>query len=209
MGGPRDAEMSKALYDPLHGFNPPARYQQERAWCEVVSKEKHIQAAHERQNRARELGGPKRWPGGPACGFDEAAAARPPFFVDSDIWRGELHKRQPLKAQPSHGQAAGPDSLTRMDTMAIVDLKRRTEAELEKRSWSNHCCARVLAVCVHASSSEYAYAHACFRSRMHVAVYFLCDVAERRAWASNTRPPHVCVCEHLCAPQTGQRLSQT
>ena len=61
---------------------------------EQVAKEKHIQAAHERQNRARELGGPKRWPGGPACGADEAAAARPPFFVDSDIWRGELRKHQ-------------------------------------------------------------------------------------------------------------------
>ena len=37
------AKAANALYDPQFGWNPPARYQQERAWCEVVRKEKRIQ----------------------------------------------------------------------------------------------------------------------------------------------------------------------
>jgi hypothetical protein len=44
---------------------------------------------------------------------------------------------QPLKAEPAgsrHNAAHG--ELERMGTMAIVDLKRRTEEELEKRSWA-------------------------------------------------------------------------
>jgi len=44
---------------------------------------------------------------------------------------------QPLKAEPAgnrHNAAHG--ELEQMGTMAIVDLKRRTEEELEKRSWA-------------------------------------------------------------------------
>jgi hypothetical protein len=44
---------ANALYDAQHGWNPPNRFQQERAWCEVVQKEKHIQGKHEEQSRAR------------------------------------------------------------------------------------------------------------------------------------------------------------
>jgi len=41
--GAMAAKAANALYDPQFGWNPPARYQQERAWCEVVRKEKRIQ----------------------------------------------------------------------------------------------------------------------------------------------------------------------
>ena len=84
-----------ALYDRQFGWNPPARFQQERAWCEVVRKEKHIQGVHEKNNREHELHGSKRgrkWPGGPACGTDSSAAPCAPYFEDSDI----SHKYSPL-----------------------------------------------------------------------------------------------------------------
>jgi len=125
-----------ALYDPQYGFNPPARFQQERAWCEVIQKEKHIQGMHEKQARELERRGAqhgRKWPGGPACGSA-------PFFVDGDIWRNELLKRQPLKSDPSLASTSGVgnnrEELTRMQTTDILELKRRTEEELEKRSWA-------------------------------------------------------------------------
>jgi hypothetical protein len=78
-----------------------------------------------------------RWPGGPANGSDAPAAPQAPYFEDGDIWRSELLKRQPLKANPVGDERTVKRSeLTKMDTMAIVDLKRRTEEELEKRSWA-------------------------------------------------------------------------
>ena len=105
-----------------------------------MKKEKHIQGIHERHNREIELRGGNcghRWPGGPAIGSDGPAAPRAPYFEDGDIWRSELLKRQPLKAKPVDDERTVKHSeLTRMDTMAIVDLKRRTEEELEKRSWA-------------------------------------------------------------------------
>ncbi len=89
---------ANALYDAQYGWNPPNRFQQERAWCEVVQKEKHIQGKHEEQSRAleRRRCGPRahKWPGGPACGTEATAAPRAPFFEDGDIWRSELLKRQ-------------------------------------------------------------------------------------------------------------------
>lgn len=132
---------ANALYDAKNGWNPPSRFQQERAWCEVVQKEKHLQGRHEEQSRTleRRHGGPRghKWPGGATCGTEADAAPHAPWFEDGDIWRGELLKRQPLKAEPAgsrHNAAHG--ELERMGTMAIVDLKRRTEEELEKRSWA-------------------------------------------------------------------------
>lgn len=62
-----------------------------------VQKEKHIQGLHEKQNRELERRGSRRghkWPGGPACGTEAAAAPRAPYFEDGDIWRSELLKRQ-------------------------------------------------------------------------------------------------------------------
>lgn len=88
---------ANALYDPQFGWNPPARYQQERAWCEVVQKEKKIQAVQEKENRERERRSAPRgckWPGGPHCGTAGFVEQRAPFFSDGDIWRGELLKRQ-------------------------------------------------------------------------------------------------------------------
>ena len=112
---------ANALYDPTWGWNPPNRFQQERAWSEVVmhensslqrecerlevnvlvsqvNKEKHIQSVHEKQNRELDRRGSSarghKWPGGPACGTDAVAAPRAPWFEDSDIWRSELLKRQ-------------------------------------------------------------------------------------------------------------------
>lgn len=115
---------ANALYDPHYGWNPPARFQQERAWCEVVQKEKKIQAVHEQENRERDRRGSQRghkWPGGPACGRGGVAETAP-FFADGDIWRGELLKRQPLKAHPESSQRNShrTKELARMDTMAIV-----------------------------------------------------------------------------------------
>mmetsp|Transcript_38820 Transcript_38820/g.62560 ORF Transcript_38820/g.62560 Transcript_38820/m.62560 type:complete len:189 (+) Transcript_38820:3-569(+) len=131
---------AQAVYDPKYGWNAPARVQQERAWCEVVHKEKRIQGVNEKKNREIEDSGRRRghrWPGGPACGAEAASAPRAPYFEDGDIWRSELLKRQPLKADPrGNQQTAGKEQLTRMGTRDIVDLKRRTEEELEKRSWS-------------------------------------------------------------------------
>ena len=105
-----------------------------------MKKEKHIQGIHERHNREMELRGGNcghRWPGGPANGSDAPAAPQAPYFEDGDIWRSELLKRQPLKANPVGDERTVKRSeLTRMDTMDIVDLKRRTEEELEKRSWA-------------------------------------------------------------------------
>jgi hypothetical protein len=96
---------SNALYDAKNGWNPPNRFQQERAWCEVVQKEKHLQGQHEEQSRAllRRRGGPRghKWPGGPTCGTEADAAPRAPWFEDGDIWRGELLKRQVRPAPPA------------------------------------------------------------------------------------------------------------
>ena len=89
---------ANALYDAKNGWNPPSRFQQERAWCEVVQKEKHLQGRHEEQSRTleRRHGGPRghKCPGGATCGTEADAAPRAPWFEDGDIWRGELLKRQ-------------------------------------------------------------------------------------------------------------------
>ena len=68
------------------------------------------------------------------CGGD--ADALQPARANS-AGSGAPSPAQPLKADPLGSQRnTAHGELSRMGTMAIVDLKRRTEEELEKRSWA-------------------------------------------------------------------------